>query len=348
MDIKLSDLGWRPEFSVQVSDDELASFEPCRVLGAQRSLLDVVGEDLAESITPPPQEGEDAITVGDWVLVEKAARRIGRRLDRLGLFRRRAAGTDRRVQLIAANVDTLFIVTSADRDFNVARLERYLALAREGNANPVVVVTKADTNEAASELAAEAARLAPGLVAETLDGRDPSAARALAPWCGTGQTVALVGSSGVGKSTLVNTLTGAGQSTRPVREDDQRGRHSTTARSMHRIAGGGWLLDTPGMRELGRVDAADALDDVFAEITALAAKCRFADCRHESEPGCAVLDAIAAGDVGADRLERFRKLVAENRYNTESLAERRARFKSLGKFYKSVVQHKSARRGLDE
>lgn len=346
-EISLDDLGWRPFFAAQLPADPAQL--PARVVGVHRGAVAVVAPGFEASLPPPraaspDADEEDAITVGDWVLLDPSRERIASRLDRQGLFRRRAAGTGRRLQLIAANVDTLFVVTSANRDFNPARLERYLALAREGAANPVVVVTRADLNADAAALAAEAARLAPGLVAESLDARRPEAALQLAPWLAAGQTVALAGSSGVGKSTLINSLTGAGLAVGEIRAADQRGRHSTTARSMHRLAGGAWLIDTPGMRELGLVAADEAIDDVFAEIAALASQCRFTDCGHGTEPGCAVRQAIESGELDAERLKRFRKLAAESRRNSESLHERRARFRSQGRRYKAILQSKHPRR----
>jgi ribosome small subunit-dependent GTPase A len=215
----------------------------------------------------PPAAGiaddEAKATVGDWVLLEPRTLRPRRLLQRRSLLKRRAAGTGRDVQLIAANVDTLLVVSSCNQDFNPARLERYLALARACDVTPVIVLTKADLVETPQELVRAASRFLPDVLAEALDARDPLQALRLAPWCAPGQTVALVGSSGVGKSTLVNTLTGVGRiATQPVRLDDDRGRHTTTARTLHRLAAGGWLLDTPGMRELQLTDSAAGLDDV--------------------------------------------------------------------------------------
>jgi len=339
-DDKLNQLGWRPFFATQATGPSDAGLVPVRVMAVHRGRVDVSGESIVTSIPVSGKAAELNITVGDWLMIDPAAPAVIRRLDRFALFQRRAAGTAGEVQSIAANVDTLFIVTSADRDFNVARLERYLAIAKDAGAYPVIVLTKADTVESVDEYVAEASRLVPGLLVEAMDARDRDGVAVLKHWCGTGQTVALVGSSGVGKSTLINTLANTDQATMAVREDDQRGRHTTTSRSMHQLPHGGWLIDTPGMRELQLVDVAGALGNIFAEITDLAKQCRFADCTHTSEPGCAVIAAIAGGNLDADRLKRYRKLLSEDRRNTESLAQRRARDRSTGKLYKSIVEGK--------
>lgn len=337
---KLASLGWRPQLAAQLQDPDDSALSIARVLAVHRGRIEVAGQagnafvDLTASAT------NLGITVGDWVLIDEDVLVVKKRLDRLGLFQRRAAGTSGDIQLIAANVDTLFIVTSANRDFNVARLERYLALAHDAAAYPIIVITKADLVDSVTDYIADASRLSPGLLVEALDARDPDQIAVLRPWCEAGQTVALVGSSGVGKSTIINTLTGSHQETHGVREDDQRGRHTTTGRSMHQLADGGWLIDTPGMRELQLVDVADAIEDVFSDVAELAESCRFADCKHVTEPGCAVLAAIESGELDADRLRRYRKLLSEDRRNTESLAERRARNRALGKFYKSVISGK--------
>ncbi len=336
--------GWQNAFAQYVDTDELTEFPPVRVFGVHRNRLEVKGEGIEQLILPSSGQnlpiGERA-TVGDWLLLDQVRKRPKHVLPRKSLLKRRAPGTGRDVQPIAANIDTLFIVTSCNQDFNIARLERYMALASEAEVEPVIVLTKKDLSDNTEHYRAQAEHVAGTAIVLLLDARDTNIDEVLAPWCQEGRTVAFVGSSGVGKSTLVNALSGEERAaTQEIREDDAKGRHTTTHRQLHLMPNGVLVLDTPGMRELQMTDVANGLEDVFSDITSLAGACRFSDCQHETEPGCAVLKAVEEGEVGSDRLGRWRKLVAENRYNSASLAERRHKDRQFGKMVRAVKKIK--------
>ena len=316
---------------------------PARVMSVHRGHVDIVSEHGEQALPTGLLPHDEALTVGDWIAVDPDGR-VRHVLPRHTVFRRRSPGSARDWQLIAANVDVLFIVTSCNQDFNIARLERYLVLAEDAGAWPVVVLTKTDLCEDVDSYRHEAERIRPGLAVEAVNALDDESVERLALWCNPGQTVAFVGSSGVGKSTLVNTLKGSDTiATSGIREDDAKGRHTTTARAMHRLPGGGWLLDTPGMREIQLAEVHEGIEQVFDDIARLAAECRFADCRHDNEPGCAVNAAIDTGTLDADRLKRYRKLEREDARNSETLAERHARERQFGKMVKGIVEEKKRR-----
>ncbi|MGB5863119.1 MAG: ribosome small subunit-dependent GTPase A [Sulfitobacter sp.] len=312
-------LGWSDFFQAQVADDEIDCL-PMRIATVHRARMTAEDGSGAVRLRLPAKINTSEFAVGDWVLVAPQDNQLLRRLDRRTILQRQTAGP-RDAQLIAANLDTLLIVTSCNDDFNPARLERYLALANEARINPVVVLTKADQVADAAPFLATACALQRDLPVLSLNAKSADAATVLEPWCGIGQTVALVGSSGVGKSTLLNTLADkqgdAAQETGGIREADAKGRHTTTSRSLHAIDAGGWIIDTPGMRTLHVGDVAEGLDVVFAEITELAPACRFRDCTHMHEPGCAVQAAVKSGTLDTQRLERWRKLSDENVENTQ-------------------------------
>jgi ribosome biogenesis GTPase len=245
----LEELGWRVFFSEQVSVEEALRCHPVRVMAVHRGKIDVTGAGSQHSIAPyipDARPSDDHPTVGDWLLMDKVTLQPTRVLRRLNLFKRRAPADARKEQMIAANVDTLFIVASCNQDFSIARLERYLVLAREVGVNPVVVLTKTDLTDTPDAFAAAARAIEPGSRVETVNGCDPASVSCLATWCGKGETVALLGSSGVGKSTLVNTLRGSdGIATQAIRAADSTGRHTTTVREMHRLDRGAGCLTRP-------------------------------------------------------------------------------------------------------
>ena len=309
----LRQLGWSAFFQAQIAASPLAELIPARVIAVQRSGLSLVFEGGCVDITlsgrwfqrPPEQRP----TIGDWVLLNRQRNSVERLLERRSLLKRVASGKTRDVQLLAANVDTMFLVSSCNEDFNPGRIERYLTLALEAGVEPVVVLTKSD-QVADPDAYADAVRaLKPDLEVEVVDARQAATLAGVKAWCGEGQTVALLGSSGVGKSTLVNTLSGAQvQLTQEIREDDGKGRHTTTHRSLHLLPQGGLVVDNPGMRELSLTGADDGVQVLFTDIDDLGNRCRFRNCQHLREPGCAVQAAIAAGELDPRRLDSYRKL----------------------------------------
>ena len=339
--LTLAQLGWRPFFQQQLRLEQW-EYPVARVIAQHRNRLDLLCEAGERGLDLHPDMPE--ITVGDWLVLSPEGD-FEKLLERQSLFRRKAAGSKVGEQLIAANVDTLFIVTSLNDDFNLNRIERYLSLANEAGTAPVIILSKADLSDDPEMFCRQVQALDSLLMVVTINCLDAGEIHKLLPWCKTGNTVALMGSSGVGKSTLVNTLLGKTvQSTAAIREDDGKGRHTTTGRSLLQIPRGGLLLDTPGMRELQLADCDVGVNTTFADITSLAEQCRFGNCQHDSEPGCAVQNAIDRGVLKARRLSSYQKLMREQAFNSATLAEKRARDKSFGKMIKAHLSDKTSRK----
>ena len=322
-------MGWSDFFESQIKADDSGRV-PMRVANVHRTRLRAISESGLVDLSLPVHASTGDFTVGDWVMADPQTLVLTRSLKRKTVLQRRIEGKGT-LQLAGANIDTLFIVTSCNADFNIARLERYLALANQAGTTPVILLTKSDTVPDASIFREQAAALQRGLAVLILDPHSIDAVATLASWCGTGQTVAVVGSSGVGKSTLVNVLATAAQETGDIRENDSKGRHTTTSRSLHAIPGGGWIIDTPGMRTLHVSDSADGIETLFAEITELTHLCKFRDCSHAHEPGCAVREAAAKGLIDRERLIRWRKLLEENSGNTPRRSGPRASGMTAGR-----------------
>ncbi len=340
MHVTLLELGWSASFADQLTASD-APYAPARITAVHRDRVEAAGETGPLSLTLPQGLLTSHVAVGDWVLSDGV--QLHRLLDRQSVLTRRAAGKGIDRQLIAANLDRLAIVTSCNAEFNSARLDRYVALAHQGGVAPAIVLTKADTTDPAPYIAdaTSAARGAPVLA---INAKDEASVEGLMQWCGPGQTLGLVGSSGVGKSTLASTLTGTDRETAAIRQTDSRGRHTTSARYLIRTLAGGWLIDTPGMRELRLTDATESIAATFDDIDELGRQCRFADCAHDSEPGCAIRAAVDTGDLDPVRLARWRKLLAEETHDKETVAEARARSRSFGKTVKGAVQDKRKKR----
>lgn len=279
----------------------------------------------------------DYPTVGDYVAVQWPADGsnavITRLLPRKSCFIRKAAGPEKREQLVAANIDIAFICMSLNHNFNVRRLERYLSITFDSGATPVVVLTKSDLCPDVARKIAKTQNAAPGvdiLAVSSLDGDYEAVAKYIQP----GQTVAFIGSSGVGKSTLINKLTGNDRIATQATGQNDKGRHTTTHRELISLPNGAFVIDTPGMRELGLWDSGDGIDTAFVDIESLARECKFSNCTHTSEPGCAIQSALADGTLDAARLASYRKLKAENEYAAEHskyLEAKRAKFRAIAK-----------------
>ena len=301
--------------------------------GEQNALVSGKFQFDAQSVSDYP-------AVGDYVLVSRAdpdTAIIHHVLPRKSLFLRKAAGTSQTEQVVAANIDTVFLCMSLNNDFNLRRLERYLAVAWESGAEPVVVLTKADLCADLPQKQREVEAIAMGVDILTTSAMESDGYRQIMPYITEGRTVAFVGSSGVGKSTLINRLLGEERLATDGLRNDDKGHHTTTHRELLFLPNGAMVIDTPGMRELGMWDAASGVEQTFGDIEELAARCRFRNCSHSSEPGCAVRAAIRSGDLDGGRWLSYQKLKNENSYAADSesyLAAKEKKFKEISKINK--------------
>jgi ribosome biogenesis GTPase len=311
--LNLQDLGWNDGFAAAFEPHD--NCIPARVSAQHRGGYDVLTERgelrvrLAGRLRHEAASAADLPAVGDWVALREEA--VHAVLPRRSAFTRKAAWSPTEAQVLAANLDTVFVVSGLDGDFNLRRLERYLTLAWESGATPALVLTKADLCEDVGGSLLEAEQVAFGVPAHVVSNVTGEGLDELSPYLAPAKTVALLGSSGVGKSTLANRLLGAElQATKEIAEDG-RGRHTTTSRQLLRLPGGALLVDTPGLREIQLWDADEGIEEAFADVDELAAGCRFNDCAHRREPGCAVQAAIDEGRLPRERLQSYRALQRE-------------------------------------
>jgi len=320
---------------------------PARVTAVHRERYELVCErgPVYGKLKTAAYYGPQAVdfpTVGDFVFVryhEAGDSLIERTLPRRSYFERSDPSPGRDAQAVAANFDTCFLMTSLNQDFKLARVERYLTLAWQSGAEPVILLTKADLTDDFSEQVRRAGEIAMGVEVIPLSAVTGFGLERLAHWLQSGKTAVFLGSSGVGKSSLLNALMGeTAMAVKAIREDDSRGRHTTTHRQLFMLPGGAMVIDTPGMRELGMWDVSTGLGTAFSDVEeVLARACRFSDCKHHTEPGCAVKKAIADGELSAERLESYFRLRREARWSEDSegaLREKSARNKAIAMWSK--------------
>lgn len=351
MALTLEQLGWNESWAMKFREIGGVGLVPARIVSEHRGqygYLSEVGEGLAHVSGRFRHHavGRAAFpAVGDWILLEPGmalgAGVIHSVLARRNKLSRKVAGREVEEQLVAANLDTVFLVSSMNRDLNLRKLERFASAVAALNVPFVIVLSKSDLCDDPAGGALEVQRLFPLSPVVPLSAYTGAGLDALVPWLPEGNTVAMLGSSGVGKSTLLNLLLGRErQKTNAVREGDDRGRHATTSREMFRLPGGAWLIDNPGIRELQLWDENSDLDAPFTDILSLAAACRFADCTHQKEPGCAVHSALERGELDPKRWQNFEKLrreltFMETRHDVHARREQRKKWKKIHRDQKS-------------
>ncbi len=333
----LSELGWKDIFSSQLTEEETSNSLPARVTMTHRGHV-VASTGESEHLLKIAEKGigslNDQPTVGDWLLLNKETLTPEKVLQRTSLLQRMAPGQEVKLQPIAANIDTLFIVSSCNSEFNLNRIERYICLALEAGVNFVLVLTKEDLTDEAADYRRQARNLFPDMEILTVNSKNHDSVKSLEKWFRQGETVVLLGSSGVGKTTLLNTINGEKkEKTGAIRESDDKGRHTTTTRSLHVMPSGALLIDVPGIRELQLHDCQSGIYKAFSEIAETEEMCRFSDCSHSREPGCAIRDALDNGSINNRRLDNYLKLKEEAEKNKEEIAERTRRKSGKKKMY---------------
>ena len=353
----IENLGFNKWFQNNVDPESLEGHEIARVIAVHKDSYTIsngendVFAELVGKIIYSAASPIDYPSVGDWVLAklydESTFSIIHEILPRKSLLKRKTPGKKIDFQLIAANIDTAFIVQSLDDNFNLRRLERYLVMINESNIRPIVLLSKSDllTAEEVSGRIESIHKIMPRLHVQPFSNENESGLNNVKDLLMPGQTYCLLGSSGVGKTTLLNNLIGESLfKTKTVREKDSKGRHATTHRQLIKLGSGAMVVDTPGMRELGNFSIETGLDETFEEVTELSGKCQFNNCTHTSEKNCAVLDALRDGQLSESRYQNYIKMKKESIYNEMSYLEKRQKDKQFGKMIKNVMKGKINKR----
>ena len=351
---KLEDIGYSHWFQSRLDAKKVAGHEVARVVSVHKDSYIVtkgLGEVFAElsgTLAYTTSSASDLPTTGDWVYADfyndDTHAIIYGVIPRKTLLKRKTAGKLVDFQLIAANIDVAFIIQSADYNFNLRRLERYLVMVHEGGINPVVLLSKCDLispNEV-DEIKESVLSVAPQATVIAFSNLSGENIDAIINSLSPGHTYCLLGSSGVGKTTLLNSILGSGQlETQPVSKKLSKGRHTTTSRELIQLESGAMIIDTPGMRELGNMSVDTGIDETFSEILALSQNCKYGNCSHTNEKGCAILTAIEEGELSEQRYNNYIKMKNESAFNEMSYSEKRKKDKDFGKFIKSVLKDKT-------
>ncbi len=337
MNSHLALLGWTERLQHEFESIENSSLVPARVVRANRGQyivsngIDTRPGLISGAFQLQSEDAQSFPTVGDWVGIDLQTRKedaaiIQELLPRKSLIERQAAGNESRHQLIAANVDTLFLVSGLDAEFNINRIQRYLTLVGNSGAQSVILLNKSDVATDLDDAIRSVNAIAPDTPIHPISALSADGLASIQPYLQPGQTVAMLGSSGVGKSTLANALIGGPQlATQSNRDTDSKGRHTTTWRELISLPQGGMLIDLPGMREIQLTGDATGLEQTFSDIEALAKKCRFRNCSHQNEPGCAVIAALETGTLDPNRFNQYQKLKHETESAQTRISERRKR-----------------------
>ncbi|CZF78426.1 Putative ribosome biogenesis GTPase RsgA [Grimontia celer] len=351
---KLESIGFSNWFESRIDESKAANHGIARVVSVHKNSYTVtkggeeVFSELSGNLLYGAESSNDLPTTGDWVYADfyddDSHAIIYGVFPRKTLLKRKAPGKQIDVQLIAANIDTAFIVQSLNENFNLRRLERYLVMVNESNIEPVVLLSKSDllSTEDIEDIKSQVLGIAPHATVIEFSSLNQENMDSILELLKFGRTYCLLGSSGVGKTTLLNKLLGSEEfETQEVSKIQSKGRHTTTSRQLVQLESGALIIDTPGMRELGSMSVDEGLDETFSEILALSLNCKFKNCSHTNEKGCAILKAIETGELSEQRYKNYLKMKRESEFNQMSYSEKRTKDKNFGKMIKSVLKNKN-------